>query len=152
MPDAPGCALGWNFRRKAVSRPRHRPHLAAPDSRPGQDHGRLDGDSVNNHTFGQSDSGGISRSGAASAVSAGGLGARATESPWLLAGTWLGLGLRQSLRVTVRVCVMVRPAAGRIVEWTGLDPSASFRVSLFGLEIVGYKGHGLVRKRVLHLR
>ena len=48
--------------------------------------------------------------------------------------------------------VMVRPAAGRIGEWTGLDPSACFRVSLFGHEIVGYKGHGLVRKRVLHLR
>ena len=48
--------------------------------------------------------------------------------------------------------VMVRPAAGRIGEWTGLDPSACFGVSLFGHEIVGYKGHGLVRERVLHLR
>ena len=51
-------------------------------------------------------------------------------------------------------CVMVRPAAGRIGEWTGLqvDPSACFGVSLFRHEIVGYKDHGLVRKGVLHLR
>ena len=48
--------------------------------------------------------------------------------------------------------VMVRPAAGRIGEWTGLDPSACFGVSLFRHEIVGYKGHGLVKERVLHLR
>ena len=48
--------------------------------------------------------------------------------------------------------VMVRPAAGRIGEWTGLDLSACFGVSLFRHEIVGYKGHGLVRERVLHLR
>ena len=50
--------------------------------------------------------------------------------------------------------VMVRPAAGlgRIGEWTGLDPSACFGVSLFRHEIVGCKGHGLVRERVLHLR
>ena len=32
--------------------------------------------------------------------------------------------------------VMVRPAAGRIGEWTGLDPSACFGVSLFRHEIV----------------
>ena len=50
-------------------------------------------------------------------------------------------------------CVMVRPAAAEwIVEWTGLDPSACFGVSLFRHEIVVYKDHGLVRKRVLHLR
>ena len=47
---------------------------------------------------------------------------------------------------------MVRPAAGRIGEWAGLDPSACFGVSVFGHEIVGYKGHGLVRERVSHLR
>ena len=41
----------------------------------------------------------------------------------------------------------VRPAAGRISEWTGLDPSACFGVSLFRHEIVGYKGQGLVRER-----
>ena len=45
--------------------------------------------------------------------------------------------------------VMVRPAAGRIGEWTCLDPSACFGVALFRHEIVGYKGHGLVRERVL---
>ena len=39
---------------------------------------------------------------------------------------------------------MVRPAAGRISEWTGLDPSACFGVSLFRHEIGGYKGQGLV--------
>ena len=48
---------------------------------------------------------------------------------------------------------MVRPAAGRMGEWTGLGPSPScFGVSLFRHEIVGYKGHGLVREGVLHLR
>ena len=47
---------------------------------------------------------------------------------------------------------MVCPAAGLIGEWTGLDLSACFGVSLFRYEIVGYKGHGLVRDRVLHLR
>ena len=34
--------------------------------------------------------------------------------------------------------VMARPAAGRIGEWTGLDPPECFGVSLFRHEIVGY--------------
>ena len=48
--------------------------------------------------------------------------------------------------------VMVRPAAGLMCEWTGLDPSACFGVSLFRHEIVGYEGHCLVREGVLHLQ
>ena len=47
---------------------------------------------------------------------------------------------------------MDRPAAGRISEWTGLDPSACFGVSFFRHEIVAYKGHRLVAERRLHLR
>ena len=49
-------------------------------------------------------------------------------------------------------CPEVRPAGGaageclhlmvRISEWTGLDLSACFGVSLFRHEIVGFKGHG----------
>ena len=47
---------------------------------------------------------------------------------------------------------MDRPAAGRISEWTGLDPSACIGVSLFRHEIAGYKGHRLVTERRLHLQ
>ena len=91
-------------------------------------------------------------------------------SPW--PATWTsrredpGSGRTQTVAVTVqpedwvqrhrrRAAVMVRPAAGRIGEWwTGLDPSTCFGVSFQSMwhEIVGYKGHGLVRERVLHLR
>ena len=65
-----------------------------------------------------------------------------------------GLGDWKSLQTTwtETAGVIVRPADGRISEWRGLDPSTCFGVSLFRHEIVGYKGHGLVRERVLHLR
>ena len=82
---------------------------------------------------------------------------RSVEAPSLLDAASLGpAGRWVLLRHTTRwllfsgTTVMVRPAAGRIGEWTDLDPSACFGVALLRHEIVGHKGHGLVSERVLH--